>query len=405
MFEPKYIGRPCVVLSNNDGCVVSRSDEAKAMGIQMGEVYFLNIEKYATWGVKVWSSNYPLYGDISARIMKLLAGECPEVQVYSIDECFVKFYSFSNHASEFNFREYLLKLREKILKWFGIPVCIGVGPTKALAKVANRVAKKYKSQTKGVHIIDTDLLRVKALKWLPIEDIWGIGRRHAARLKNHNIHTAYEFTQQHDEWVRKTFSVVELRLLRDLQGKITLDFEEVKDKQNIACTRSFDKALTEFNDIAERLATNVCHAANKLRGQKSHCRMLSVFVIYGSHQERLYNQSFRIKLEYSTNSDIELTKYAMFALKAIYQEGFVYRKCGAILSDFCPADGEQLALFGSRNVKHDALMKAIDSINYRYSGKVVRLGREPKLQFKMRQDFLSPCYTTRMSDLLVVKCR
>lgn len=404
LFEPKYIGKPCVVLSNNDGCVVSRSDEAKAMGIQMGEVYFLNKQKFEEMGVKVWSSNYPLYGDLSSRVMELLAQECLEIQVYSIDECFAKFRCFNNHADpNFNMLDFFEKLRAKILKWFGIPVCIGVAPTKALSKVANRIAKKFKKHTGGVHIIENEELRIKALKWLQVEDIWGIGRQHTAKLKRFNINTAYDFTQQHEDWIRRTFSVVELRLMRDLKGLTSLDFEEVKAKKGINCGRSFDKGLTTIDEVAERLTSNVCHAAEKLRSQNDHCKSVTVYLTTGSHTEQPYSRTFRIKLPFATNSNLELTKFALYALRIIFKDGYVYRKCGVYLTDFVPASGEQLSMFNNRDVRHDVLMKVMDGLNFKHSKRVVQLAIEPKVKFEMRQEFMSPSWTTRISDIPVAK--
>lgn len=404
VFEPKYNNVPCVVLSNNDGCVISRSDEAKAMGIKMGEPFFLSKNQFVADGVKVWSSNYQLYGDMSSRVMGTIALECPEVEVYSIDECFAKFTCVDDHYGDFNFKAFLENMKRKIEKWTGIPVCIGAGPTKALAKAANRIAKKYKARTEGIHIIDNEDMRLKAIKWLAVEDIWGIGRRHAARLQRQNIKTAYDFSRLHDDWVRKNMTVVGLRLLHDIQGKMTLDFEEVKPNKNIACTRSFKSGLTKYEDVSERLTAYVCHAAGKLRKQNDRCKELVVFVTTGGHTDTPYHRSFKIRTNFASNSSLELNNAAQYALKAIFKEGYIYKKCGVILSDFVPQEGEQLRMFNGRNVKHDSLMMVIDKLNIKYSKRVLKLAGEPVVKFDMRQDYLSPCYTTKIEDILVVRC-
>ena len=226
VFEPHLIGKPIVVLSNNDGCVIARSNEAKALGIPMGAAAFEYKKLFEDNNVFVYSSNYALYGDMSSRVMNLLMNYSPEIEIYSIDEAFLKFKGFEL----FNLEEIGHKMRCTVTKGTGIPVSIGFAPTKALAKVANKIAKKYPERTKSVYAIDTEEKRIKALKWTKIEDVWGIGRQHAKRLKAKSIFNAFQFTQLSDDWVRKEMAVVGLRLKHELEGKPTQDLEETKTK-------------------------------------------------------------------------------------------------------------------------------------------------------------------------------
>ena len=235
VFRPDLNDKPIAILSNNDGCVIARSNEAKPF-IPMGAPAFKFKKEFERNNIHVFSSNYALYGDLSNRVMTTLSNFAPEIDVYSIDEAFLKFDGFDY----FDLNEYGNKIRTTVTRNTGIPISIGIAPTKALSKVANKIAKKYFERTKGVYVIDNEEKRVKALKWLNIEDVWGIGKKHARKLKYNGIHTAYDFTLKSDNWTRKHFSVVGLRLKRDLSGIPTLGLDEVKTKKNIATTRTFD---------------------------------------------------------------------------------------------------------------------------------------------------------------------
>jgi len=236
VFNPSLQNKPIAILSNNDGCVISRSDEAKTIGLPMGAPIF-KWEKFCKANsIHILSSNYPLYGDMSSRVMTILEQFSPDVEVYSIDEAFMQFKGFENY----NMNEYGITIRTRILKWTGIPTCVGIATTKALAKVANKIARKFPEQTRGSYVIDTDEKRIKALKWIKIEAIWGIGRRLAKRLKAMQIHTAYDFTQLADDWVLKNFSITEWKLKKDLEGIPKLQLEDNKTKKAIATTRSFE---------------------------------------------------------------------------------------------------------------------------------------------------------------------
>lgn len=400
VFRPNLNSKPVVVLSNNDGCVIARSNEAKKF-IPMGAPAFKFKEIFQKEQIHVFSSNYALYGDMSSRVMNLLSEFTPDVEVYSIDEAFLKFHGFDL----FNIQDLGNQMHKRVSKGTGIPISIGFAPTKALSKVSNRIAKKYPEQTKGVYVIDSEEKRIKALKWLKIEDVWGIGRRHAKRLKALNIKSAYEFTLLSDEWVRKNMSVVGLRLKHDLEGKPTLGMETPGNKKMIATTRTFEGMLSDFDDIKERVSSFAVSCSEKLRRQKSHCNMLMVFLHTNWYRKDLqqYGKNIIIQTEYPTNSSIDLTRYVTKALKKIYKEGYQYKKAGVIVMGLTPENQKQLSLFNSENPKHQPLMKVVDKLNRSYGNNKIKfasqsLGR----QWKMKQEKLSPRYTTNLNEIITV---
>lgn len=399
VFEPHLIGKPVVILSNNDGCVIARSNEAKALGIPMGAPAFEYKKLFEENNVYVYSSNYALYGDMSSRVMNILSTFSPEIEVYSIDEAFLRFVGFNY----LNIEEYGKIIQRTVTKGTGIPISVGFAPTKALAKVANKIAKKYPERTKSVYVIDTEEKRIKALKWTKIEDVWGIGRKHTKRLQAKNIINAYQFTQLSDDWVRKEMSVVGLRLKHELQGKPTLDMDAPKSKKMIATTRSFEKMYTKIEDISERVSTFTASCAEKLRTQNSHCNMIMVFVHtnYFRKDQPQYSRNIIIKTDFPTNSTIELNHYAQIGLKAIFREGYHYKKAGVIVMGLTPNNETQLSLFNTSNPKHQPLMSVIDKMNKSYGKNKVKfatqsLGR----QWKMKQEKLSKCYTTKINDVI-----
>src|SRR5690606_4920861 len=358
VFRPDLIGLPIVVLSNNDGCVIARSNEAKACGIPMGAPAFQYNEVFKKHNVQVFSANFALYGDMSNRVMQTLSNYCIDQEIYSIDECFMKLDGYDY----VDLKEYGIKMRQEVFDNTGIQVSVGIAPTKSLAKVANRIAKKYPNESKGCYVMRTTIQIEKALKWLDIEDVWGIGRQHAKRLFQLGVDTAYDFTKLSDQWVQKHLSIVGLRLKRDLSGIPTLDLEEVENKKNIASTRSFDTNYTKFEDVQERVSTFASSCAEKLRKQQSFCSSITVFVMtnrFRAEQEQ-YQNSITIDLPFATNSAIELSKYATIALRRIFKDGFKYKKAGVIVSNFSPDVSEQMTLFDNRDKRHDALMKALD---------------------------------------------
>jgi DNA polymerase V len=401
VFRPDLNGRPIVVLSNNDGCVIARSNEAKAIGIPMGAPAFKHERFFRQHNVQVFSANFALYGDMSNRVMSILAEYSPEIEIYSIDEAFLKLTGFGYY----NLQEYGEAMRNKVVKWTGIPISVGIAPTKSLAKVANRIAKKYPEKTNGVYIIDNDEKHIKALKWLKVEDIWGIGRQHSNRLKVKNVFSAYDFTQLADNWVMTNMTIVGLRLKHDLQGIPILNLEDVQPKKSIATTRSFETTYTEFEQLAERISTFAALCAEKLRKQKSCCNSLMVFVHTNGFRKDMpqYSRNITVKLPFATNSTIELSTFATQALRHIFKKGYNYKKAGVIALNFSPEDSVQSTLFEKRNELHIPLMKAIDKVNLLFGQQKVRLAsQDTKRVWKMRQVKLSPRYTTNLNDIITI---
>ena len=403
VFNPKLIDKPIVILSNNDGCVISRSNEAKALGIPMGAPTFKYDTLFKKNQVHVFSSNFPLYGDMSSRVMNILSSYTPNIEIYSIDEAFLELKGFENY----NLEEYGKEIRKKILKWTGIPVSIGFAPTKALAKVANRISKKFDKKTNGVYVINSQEKREKALKWLKIEDVWGIGFKHAARLKNHSIIKAYDFTKLPDNWVRKQMSVVGLRLKKELEGESVLSLEENRSpKKAIATTRSFEKNLTSFDDLKERISTFSICCSEKLRFQKSSCNSIYVFVKSNKHQKNKsqYRNGVVITMPYASSSSITISKYAIKGLKKIYKKGIEYKKAGVIVLGLIPTNLHQLNLFKKENPKYNVLMKTLDFITKKEGVNKVKLASQDlKRIWKMKQTKLSSRYTTEIKEIITLK--
>lgn len=403
VFNPSLNGKPVVVLSNNDGCVIARSNEAKALGIPMGAPAFEYKKLFDKHKVEVFSSNYALYGDMSSRVMNLLSEFTPDIEIYSIDEAFLHFKGFDH----FNLNAVGFQMKQRVTQGTGIPISIGFAPTKALAKVANRIAKKFNDHTQGVYCIDNETKRIKALKWLAIEDVWGIGRQHTKRLKAININNAWQFTQLHDDWVKKQMSIVGLRLKKEMEGTPTIGLEETKTKKMIATTRSFEKMYTEYHTIKERVATFAISCAEKLRRQNSHCNMVMVFIHTNGFRKDLpqYGRNIVVNTHCPTNSSIEITRYALQGLKHIYQPGYHYKKAGVIVMGLSPSNQKQLNLFTETNPKHRSLMEIVDHLNQAYGNNKIKfasqsLGR----QWKMKQEKRSPRYTTNIQEVPKALC-
>ena len=402
VFRPELTGRPVVVLSNNDGCVIARSNEAKDAGVPMAAPAFKYESLFREKGVTVFSANFELYGDMSTRIMNLLGEFCPDIEIYSIDEAFLKMDGHRYLDLDSHFRE----MREYVSRSSGIPISVGVAPTKALSKVAAEIVKKYPQKTSGIYIIDTEEKRIKALKWMKIERVWGIGRRHTKRLKQMGVETAYDFTQLSDAWVYRHMTTVGIRLKKDLLGMPTLDLDDIKPKKHIATTRTFEKGLTSKAEIAERISTFAVFCAEKLRKQKCTCSSLMIFV-----QPKVDNDPYSyssnsvfVRLPFPTNSNMEVVSFANNALDKLFEQGVVYRRGGVIIMDFAPEDEQQLTLFENSNPRHKALMSAVDKLNQVYGQQKVRLAiQDQKRVWKMKQGKLSPRYTTKIDEILQIK--
>ena len=401
VFRPDLNGKPVVVLSNNDGCVIARSNEAKKLGVPMGVPAYQYEKLFAAKEVHVFSSNFVLYGDMSSRVMNIIASFAPEMEISSIDEAFLRLEGFEN----FDLVELGEKIRKTVYKSTGIPVSIGFAQTKALSKVANHIAKKFPEQTRGVYSIDTEDKRIKALKWLPVEDVWGIGRRHAPKLKYLGINRAYDFVRQSDGWIKKHLTIAGLRLKRELEGEPAMELEERDPKKSIATTRSFERYYTTLEQLHERVVTFAVTCAEQLRKQKSYTRAVMVFLLTNSHREDQlqYHQHIVVKLPYATNSGIEIARFATEGLKRIFKEGYLYKKAGVIMMDITPDNPVQLNLFENSDPRHQPLMKVIDHINRSIGYRKVKLASQDQDRtWKMRQERLSPRYTTRLDEIMVV---
>jgi DNA polymerase V len=405
VFQPQYVGKPIVILSNNDGCIISRSYEAKDLGIPMGAPEFKVREELKQKNVKVFSSNYALYGDLSNRVMKILEGYTPNVEVYSIDESFMNFDGLNIE----DYHNYGLQIKTRIHKWLSIPVCIGFAPTKALSKVANKIAKKYQERTQGIYVIDTDEKRIKALKWTKIEDVWGIGYRLTKKMKAKNILTAYDFTLPHNEiFIKKEMGVIGLRLKYELEGKSVLALEDAPtQKKQIAITRSFDGNITTFNEMKERVSTFATVCAEKLRMQNSCCYGVILYLQKDKFKIEKQKYSF-YKLEtlsFASNSNITIGNLAIKMLKEIFEEGAIYKKAGVIVTEIIPQNQKQFHLFEEENPKHQKLMQVMDDFHKKTGERKIKLGNQDlERTWKMKQNHLSKKYTTDFKQILEVKC-
>ncbi|TWO31386.1 Y-family DNA polymerase [Seonamhaeicola sediminis] len=402
VFNPNLQGKPVAILSNNDGCVISRSDEAKALNLPMGAPIFKWDSFCKANNIYVLSSNYPLYGDMSNRVMKILEQFTPDVEVYSIDEAFVAF----KGLDYLNFDDYGILMRQRILKWTGIPTCVGIAPTKALSKVANKIARKFPKETKGVYVIDSEEKRLKALQWIKLEDVWGIGRGLQKRLKARGCVKAIDFVNLSDTWVRKSFGTTGFKLKKDLEGIPTLKLDEIKTKRAIATTRSFDYTYDDLNYIKERISTFASNCAEKLRKQGSSCYVIYVMLSSDRHKKDLeqHRGSTVVNLPYPTNSSLVIGNEAIKAVSSIFKKGIKYKRAGVVVSGLVPTDNFQLNIFEKENPKHQPLMKSIDKLNTKYGDYKIKIANQDlERTWKMRQERLSPRYTTNINDIIKVK--
>ncbi len=399
-FNPALVGKPIVVLSNNDGCVIARSEEAKRVGIPMGAPAFQYQETFRVYGVEVFSANFPLYGDMSRRVMSILSNYTPKQEIYSIDECFLDL-----EGMNIDLREYGEKMKNQVVQWTGMPISVGIAPTKALAKAANRIAKKFPKQTGGVHVIDSEELRLKALRWLSIGDVWGIGRRNAAKLITIGVENALQFCQLPESWVMANMTIVGLNLQRDLKGKRSIEFEIEEKRKSISTTRTFEADYNTFDQLKERIVTFTALSADKLRRQNSLCTRITLFIQTNAYKdtESQYANKVEVRLPFPTSSTLELVDFAVSGLKEIFRPHYHYKRAGVTLHHFVDAGQYQLSLFYNSNPSHKPLMEAIDRINHKTQSNVVRLGSMDKETFKMRQERLSPGYTTDIDGVIKVK--
>jgi DNA polymerase V len=398
VFNPLLEGKPVVILSNNDGCIIARSNEAKALGIQMGEPAFKREAFLKTNGVYCFSSNYVLYGDMSQRVMDTLRELAPETEVYSIDEAFL------NLSGINNLNAFAILLRETVIRNTGIPVSVGIGPTKVLAKVANKHAK----QNNGVYIIDSDEIREQTLKDTPIQKVWGIGRQYQKMLLNRNINTAWDFAQQNSNWVKKNMTVVGHRLQRELLGEACIDFENAPAaKKVIATTRAFGKKMNTLDQIKEAVSTHAVRCAEKLRKQHSVANYVTVFIHTDpfSPNEDIYYKSQTVILPVPSSNNAFLVKAAFKALEIIFAKGLWYKKTGVIVDGIVPDNYLQGNLFYEDDrQKQNRVSEIADIINKRYGRDTIKLAAQGSgKDWKLRQEKLSKCYTTKLSDIIQIK--
>ncbi|NOQ92072.1 MAG: DUF4113 domain-containing protein [Flavobacteriaceae bacterium] len=402
VFNPSLRNKPVAILSNNDGCVISRSDEAKAIGLPMGAPAFKYKQFFKEHGIHVLSSNYPLYGDMSTRVMSIINQFTPDVEIYSIDEAFLEFKGFENY----DFTSYGNEIRQRILKWTGIPTCVGIAPTKALSKVANKIARKYPKQTNGVFVIDSEEKRIKALKWIKIKDVWGIGHGLQKRLKIKNVKTAYDFILLSEVWILKNFSIIEWKLKKELEGIPTLELDAPKTKRSIATTRSFETTFSDIDNIKERISTFATSCAEKLRKQGSSCYMVHVLLRSDWYKKDSPQHSANksVLLSYPTNSTLVISKAAVQAVTSIFKKGVKYKRAGVIITGLVPTNNHQLNLFNNENPKHKPLMQVLDNLNTKYGEYKIKLANQDlKRTWKMRQEHLSPRYTTNINEIINIK--
>ncbi len=406
VFRPDLLGKPVVVLSNNDGCIIAANKEAKAItDIPMFEPVFKIKDQLIKNKVVFFSSNYTLYGEMSQRVMNILATFSPQVEIYSIDEAFVDLSGMKN----ISLTEYGYKMREAILKNTGLPVGVGIAPTKVLAKLANRISKKVVGNDQ-VFVIDSEEKRIAALKWCKIGDVWGIGRKHAERLKNIKVFTAYDFTQTPLAWVRKEMTVVGERIWREMQGEPCIEMVGLpKPKKGIGTAKSFGIKLEDLERIEEACSYYISEVSEVLRAQKSCATFLQVFIItnYHSNVDKQYSNSRTVTLEVPTNDTFKLILAGRQALRAIYKSGYRYKKVGVNLSGIIPQEYVQGNLFYQPlKLNKEKMMETVDAINRKFGKSTVFSGlvgtrvNEWELIKKER----SPRFTTQWKELLEVKC-
>ena len=419
LFNPKLLEKPVIILSNNDGCVISRSEEAKQVGVKMGEPFF-KLKKFITdHNISVLSSNYSFYGDISNRIMNILKKNLPIVEVYSIDEAFFTL-DLKNKSDIF-----CHKLAKKILKWTGIPVSIGLAKTKTLAKIANRVIKK-KSQYPYLKIDNHSIFELRSKKLVDyilqrtnVHDIWGIGDKLAKFLMDNGVNNAFDLREFNESFARKKKGVVLQRSILELKGIICNEVEkESAKKKSICVSRSFGVKLNAYEDIRSALIVYVQKASSKMRDYNLFCKSISIFLKTSNYQEKKYKNTKTYSFLEGTNDVRVIWNISEKLLKGIYLSDFLYSKVGVILSDFCDYENIQKSLFHDENQgyykkKSDSikLMKIMDSVNKKFGGSKLRLSSDENGSFylkknekwSMKSEYRSPCYTTNWCDIPKIK--
>ncbi len=425
VFNPDIVNKPVVVLSNKDGCVVSRSNEAKSLGIGMGTPFFQIKVLAEMEDIRVYSSNYTLYGDMSGRICAEVKSLIPNVEVYSIDEQFLDFGGFGGHDLSALGNE----VKTRVKKHIGIPTCLGIVKTKTLAKIANHITKKSLTHN-GIYVLEHPKLVEAFLRLTPVGDLWGVGRRYQKKLAEHKIYTALDLYNTPEHFVRKQMTVVGQRLWHELHGRPCIPLEQIsKPKKNICTSRTFGQLETDLSAIKEAVATHAASCAEKLRKESSIANYLQVFIQTNRYRKddpqysnRAANRSFTWTLPIASNDSRDLIRYATQALEQIFRSDFKYNKCGVIVSGLVPENERQLNLFESTDKQPEPIfeqvqavcrpdnrvMKAMDDLNGRFGAKTIKLGATMSTQktqsWQLTPSLLSPHYTTKFTDIPIARC-
>ncbi|HXK76601.1 MAG TPA: Y-family DNA polymerase [Bacteroidaceae bacterium] len=411
VFHPELLGKPVVVLSNNDGCIVAQSEEVKRLGIKRGSPLYSVRDLIKKHNIFVFSSNYSLYGDMSSRVMRTIADNVPGMEVYSIDEAFIDL-----HGMELvDLRRYGEQLVNTVHRHTGVPVSLGVAPTKTLAKMASRFAKKYPAYN-GCCIIDNLERREKALKMTSASDVWGIGRRSSRKLENYSVFTAWDLTQKSEEWVKKVLSITGVRTWKELHGVACIHAADIPERKTICTSRSFGQLVTDYHDLAESVAHFAARGARKLRAQHSVCALVSVFIQTNKHRDDLpqYFNTQCVHLSVPISDTQGIVSAALQGLRMIYREDFYYKKSGVILQEISSNTVIQQDLFDDVDrTKLNALSSVMDQINITCGHECVRVAaqkvlsedrqNEQKAAWRLKEEHLSKCYTTKLKDVILVK--
>lgn len=403
VFRPDLQNVPVAVLSSNDGCVIARSNEIKAIGVKMGMPYFKCKDLIERCNGAVFSTNFRLYGDLSNRVFNTVREFSDSVEIYSIDEAFI---DFSGLEKIYDLTQFSKQIRYKIFKNVGIPTSVGVAPTKTLAKIATNIAKKF-PQLNSVHVIDSQLLREKALKWTPIEDVWGIGRQSVKKLKKYGVNTAWDFIQKSDAWVNKFMHKPGLDIKHELEGTPSIDLQSHSAaKQSISVSRTFAKPKYELEELEAAVVDFTTLIAKKLRAQNSVAKQITVFANSNRFAEIDFVYStFTIDLPVGTSSSIELVKFSKIALLEFYKKGIAYKRAGVVVTKLSDSSTVQGNLFDNLDRdKHSKLMKSLDSINTQIGKSSLKLASESKTGIHTKSTNMSPDYTTDWNQILEVSC-
>jgi DNA polymerase V len=406
VFRPDLIGKPVAVLSNNDGCIVARSQEVKDLGVKMGVPLFQIQQLVNQHQIQLFSSNYSLYADMSARVMAILEEFAPSLEVYSIDEAFLDLTGIC-HKDPIAYGQ---QIKSTVLRSTGIPVCVGMGPTKTLAKLANFAAKKWK-QTSGVLNLSDPVRREKLMRIVPVGEVWGIGSRTAAKLNRLGIHTVWDLATQPSKRIQTQFNVVVARTVMELNGIPCLELEEIApDKQQIVCSRSFSRRLTEYGELSQAVAEFASRAAEKLRRQQSVTGCITIFIRTSpfNPKEPQYQRAASIKLASATQDTRAIIAVASRMLRETFRAGYGYQKCGVQLSHIQPESSpDQIELFDFADnglpTENRPLMKAVDRINRRFPKAISVAATGFDKTWKAKTERISQRYTTDWRELVVVK--